>query len=128
MQRFTHFSNVVVEDIVELTPRKDAEVVTVQINKPPRLEDVDVKINELVDILMVLEANIDGLEREYFADLEMEADVEEDIDSDVSAHSDDDPHWRQIRSEYAEEIQEKDKEYEEAIRKLTEVLPPTNSP
>ena len=100
-----------IEDITELTPRRGVQVVQIKLNKPPQLEEVDSKINQLVDILMILEQSLDKLEQEYFQDLL-------DDDDELSNQGDIDENWNTLHKEYNEEIDDKDVEYEALLKKF----------
>ena len=100
-----------VEDISALTARKGSITVQIRLNNPPQLEEVDLKIAELVDSLSLLEENIDSLEQDYFQDI-----IEEGT---VSQEADVDENWKALQSEYNEEILSRDQEYDELLKTLS---------
>lgn len=100
-----------VEDISELTRRKNVVVVKVRLNKPPQLEEVDQKISQLVDVLMILEQSLDKLEQEYFQDIAAD-------DESIDDQGEVDESWAALHKEYNEEIEGKDDEYEALLRKF----------
>lgn len=100
-----------IEDITDLTPRRGAVTVRLTLNKPPQLEEVDTKISQLVDVLIVLEQNLDKLEQEYFQDI---AEVEDSL----SDQGDIDENWNALHQEYNEEIGDKDDEYEQLLKRF----------
>ena len=105
-----------IEDITELTPRKNAVTVHIKLNKPPQLEEVDNKISQPIDVLTILEQSLDSIEQDYFLDEKLEGesdDSEEQNDEEV------DQNWAALHQEYNEEIQGKDTEYEALLQKLT---------
>lgn len=101
-----------IEDITQLTKRRGAQVRHIKLNKPPQLEEVDSKIGQLVDILMILEQSLDKLEQEYFQD------VAADEDS-LSEQGDVDENWNALHQEYNEEIDDKDVEYEALLKRIS---------
>ena len=111
MKTISLFRQVNIEDIAELTPRRGSVIVTVQINKPPQLEEVDQKIEQLVDMLTVLEQNLDSLEQDYFQDVPGE-DIEMTNEDEV------DDTWKALHKEYDEEIGDKDEEYEALLKRF----------
>ena len=100
-----------VEDISELTPRRNVVVVKVRLNKPPQLEEVDQKISQLVDVLMILEQSLDKLEQEYFQDIAAD---DESIDDTGEV----DENWTALHKEYNAEIEGKDDEYEALLKRF----------
>lgn len=100
-----------VEDISELTPRRNAVVVKVRLNKPPQLEEVDQKISQLVDVLMILEQSLDKLEQEYFQDIAAD-------DESIDDQGEVDESWSALHKEYNEEIEGKDDEYEALLKRF----------
>ncbi|KAH0786002.1 hypothetical protein GPJ56_010136 [Histomonas meleagridis] len=102
---------ILIEDITELTPRRGATIVHVKIDKPPELEEVDAKIDQLVDMMAILEGSLDKLEQEYFQDIEPIG------DSDIDAQSVDE-NWNVIQNEYNKEFDDKEKEYQALLRKI----------
>ena len=111
MKTISLYRQVNIEDISELTPRRGAVTVTVQINKPPQLEEVDQKIDKLVDILTVLEQNLDALEQDFFQDV-----ASDDID--ISNEDEIEDTWKTLHKEYEEEIITKDEEYEALLKRF----------
>lgn len=101
-----------VEDISELTPRRNVVVVKVRLNKPPQLEEVDQKISQLVDVLMILEQSLDKLEQEYFQDIAAD-------DESIDDQGEVDENWSALHKEYNEEIEGKDDEYEALLKRFT---------
>ena len=101
-----------IEDITELTRRRGAQVVHIKLNKPPQLEEVDSKIGQLVDILMILEQSLDKLEQEYFQDIAADDDA-------VSDQGDIDENWNTLHKEYNDEIDDKDVEYEALLKRFS---------
>ena len=101
-----------VEDISELTPRRNVVVVKVRLNKPPQLEEVDQKISQLVDVLMILEQSLDKLEQEYFQDIAAD-------DESIDDQGEVDENWSALHMEYNEEIEGKDDEYEALLKRFT---------
>ncbi|OHS97218.1 hypothetical protein TRFO_36601 [Tritrichomonas foetus] len=101
-----------IEDITELTPRRGAQLVHIKLNKPPQLEEVDSKISQLVDILMILEQSLDKLEQEYFQDVAADDDT-------LSDQGDIDENWNALHQEYNEEIDDKDIEYEALLKRFS---------
>lgn len=110
-----------VEDITELTPRRNTVTVNIKLNKPPQLEEVDNKIAELMDVLDILEQNLDSLEQDYFQD---NLQLEESENSEQTELKEDDSGkiWNQnsLDQEYYEEIRDKDLQYEALLKKLTQ--------
>ena len=111
MKTISLFRQVSIEDIAELTPRRGTVTVTVQINKPPQLEEVDNKIDKLIDMLTVLEQNLDALEQDFFQDIPNE-DVELGNEDEVEDT------WKALHKEYDEEILGKDEEYEALLKRF----------
>ena len=101
-----------IEDISELTPRRNAVVVKIRLNKPPQLEEVDQKISQLVDVLMILEQSLDKLEQEYFQDIAAD-------DESTEEPGDIDENWNALHQEYNEEIEGKDDEYEALLKRFS---------
>ena len=101
-----------IEDITELTPRRNAVTVKVRLNKPPQLEEVDQKIGQLVDVLMILEQSLDKLEQEYFQDIAAD-------DESVEEQGDIDENWAALHQEYNDEIEGKDDEYEALLKRFS---------
>ena len=111
MKTISLFRQVSIEDIAELTPRRGAVTVTVQINKPPQLDEVDHKIDKLVDMLTVLEQNLDALEQDFFQDIPNE-------DVDLGNEDEVEDTWKALHKEYDEEILGKDEEYEALLKRF----------
>jgi hypothetical protein len=110
-----------IEDISELTRRRGAVSVKVRLNKPPQLEEVDQRIGQLVDVLMILDKSMDKLEQDYFQEIvAMDSEAESLVQ--VSEATDPDDTWNQLQQEYHGEIQERDEEYEALLRRFS--LPP----
>lgn len=101
-----------IEDITELTPRRNTVTVKVRLNKPPQLEEVDQKIGQLVDVLMILEQSLDKLEQEYFQDIAAD-------DESIDEQGDIDENWAALHQEYNDEIEGKDDEYEALLKRFS---------
>lgn len=111
MKTISLFRQVNIEEITELTPRKGAVHVTVQINKPPQIDEVDNKIEKLIDLLTVLEQNLDSVEQDYFQDIPTE-------DVAISEGDEVDDTWKTLHNEYDNEIFGKDEEYETLLKRF----------
>jgi uncharacterized coiled-coil protein SlyX len=100
------------EDISELTLRRGSVRVTIKLNTPPQLAEVDQQIDRLTAVLMNLEHSLDKLEEDYFRDVTSEAEP-------PSEAGDLDETWVALHKEYNEEIDVKDDEYEALLRRFT---------
>jgi hypothetical protein len=100
-----------IEDISELTPRRGSVVKKVKLNKPPQLEEVDERIGQLVDILVILEQSLNKLEEDYFQDVSDEESLSVDVPMDER--------WDALHQEYNDELQEKDREYDALLERFS---------
>ena len=96
-----------ITDITELSQRKDARLVVVEMNKAPQLQEVDNRINLLIESLDLYENTINSLETEYFKDVVIQSPEEEEIDE-----------FNTIQSEFSYELSQKDLEYSKLIDEL----------
>jgi hypothetical protein len=106
-----------VEDISELTRRKGVQVIKVRLNKVPQMEEVDQRIGQLVDILMILDKSMDKIEQEYFqemAPVKHSGEEWRDSETDIGDKS-----WSRLQREYEGEIRGKDEEYEALLRRFS---------
>jgi uncharacterized coiled-coil protein SlyX len=101
-----------IEDISELTPRRGSIRVTIKLNTPPQLAEVDQRIDRLTSVLMSLEQSLDKLEEDYFHEVSSEAEPPAEI-------GELDETWVALHKEYNEEIDGKDDEYEALLRRFT---------
>jgi hypothetical protein len=108
MKELSLIRQISIEDISEPISRRDSVGKKIELNKPPKLEEVDERIGQLIDIVVILEQSLNKLEQEDFQEVREEESITVDVGLDEG--------WRALHPIYHHELHKKDREYEALLK------------